>query len=137
MTNETYLVVSYFASGLLCLGLTLAAYVWLRRSVNGIASALPQENWGKVLKKAFPLSTILFAFSSFLAVDYYGGCGQKTYADIIKERSYLVEMNQKQVSNTLMAIVSAVLLWGLIVLLSLLVIQRARKAERPETPPPS
>jgi len=137
MTNETYLVVSYFGAGALCLGLALAAYVWLRRSVNGIASALPQENWGKILRKSFPISTILFAFSSFLAVDYYGGCGQKPYADIIRERSYLVEMNQKQVSQTLLAILFAVSVWGVIILLSLFAIQRAGKAGRQESPPHS
>lgn len=135
MTNETYLIVSYFTAGLCCIALALAAYLWLRRSVNGIAAAMPQKRWGSILKRTFPISVILFAFSSFLSVDYSNGCEGKPYNKIIENRSYLVEMNHKQGSQTLLAIAFAVALWGLIVIFSLFAIERARKAAQVEAPP--
>jgi hypothetical protein len=45
MSNETYLMVSYFVVGLICLGLGFAAYHWLRCPPHGIAAALSQRNW--------------------------------------------------------------------------------------------
>jgi hypothetical protein len=132
MTNETYLIVSYFVAGLVCLALALIAYLWLRRPVNGIADMLPNRNWGRLLRKCFPFTTILFAFSTFLSVDYYGGCGKKPYKEIIENRSYLVDKNKEQVSQTLAAITLVVFLWGIIVLLGLVSVSRALTAREPE-----
>lgn len=118
MSNETYLIVSYFAVGMLCLGLALAASRWLRRPAEGIADSLPHESWKKFIRRAFPLSTVLFVLSSCLSVDYYG-CGMKNYQGILADRSYIVARNAEQISKALQAIIWSVGVWSIILVVAL------------------
>ena len=119
MSNEAYLIASYFITGVLCLLLSLAAYLWLRRPTKGIADSLPHAKWGKIIRKTFPLSTILFVLSSFLSVNYYG-CQQKKYSDILNDRSYITAKNSEQISQSLNAILWSVGGWSVVLAVALL-----------------
>jgi hypothetical protein len=118
MSNETHLVVSYFSVGVVCLGIALLAYLWLRQPTMGIAHSLPQENWRKVIRKAFPLSTILFVLASCLSVNYYG-CAQKNYDQIVSDRSYIAAKNSEQISESLDAVVWSVAVWSIVLAVGL------------------
>ena len=132
MRNDQFLIASYFVTSLLCLGLAVAAYLWLRRPVEQIFSALPRQDWGKVLKKAFPASTILLALSGFLSVSYYG-CTNRSYANIVSDHAYIISVNQQQIAATLSSIVVAVFVWAVIVVVNLWSIRREQaKRESPE-----
>ena len=111
MSNETYLIVSYFGAVALCSGLGIAAYLWLRRPAEGIAGALPYENLRKIIRRGFPPSTILFALSWCLSVNYYG-CGQRKYSEIVNDRSYIAKKNAEQVSEAMQGIIWSVALWS-------------------------
>jgi hypothetical protein len=128
MSNETYLIVSYLAAGLLCFLFGWGACVWLRRSVNGIADAVPQRKWGDLLRRSFPISLVLFALISFLSVTYYGGCDPRTYEKIVTDRDYITQVNQQQLSKSLDSLALAVGIWGGIILLGLVAIRRAEKS---------
>ena len=118
MSNETYLIGSYFTVGLLSLGIALAAYQWLRRPMAGIADALPQENWKRIIRRGFPLSTILFVLASCLSVSYYG-CAQKEYAEIVSDRSYVMLKNSEQISKSLDGVIWGVGAWSVILAVAL------------------
>lgn len=124
MSNEAYLIASYFGAVVLCLSLGLAAHLWLRRPLRKVADLLPQKNWGRIIRRAFPLSTILFALSGCLSVDYYG-CGQKGYKEIVSDRSYITSKNAEQISEALNGIIWGVGLWSAILVVAL------RTAPRP------
>jgi hypothetical protein len=128
MPNETFLIFSYFLFALICLGLGLAVYLWLRRPFERVIGALPRRAWSSVLKKSFPLSTLLFAFSAFLSVRYYGGCENRLYKDIVADRAYMIAKNQEQLSRTLNSLAVDLFLWAAILILTLL-INRRGKAE--------
>jgi hypothetical protein len=119
MSNEAYLIVSYFGAGVFCLLLSLAAYLWLRRPTEGIADSLLHKNWQKIIRKAFPLSTILFVLSSCLSVNYYG-CQLKKYSEILNDRSYIAAKNAEQISQSLNAILWSVAVWSIILAVALL-----------------
>ena|SRR5882724_11856261 len=119
MSNEAYLIVSYFIVAVLCLLLGLAAYFWLRRPAEGIADSLPHEKWRKIIRKAFPLSTILFVLSSCLSVNYYG-CQQKKYSEILNDRSYITAKNSEQIAQSLNAILWSVAVWSIVLAVALL-----------------
>jgi hypothetical protein len=129
MGNDAFLIASYFAGGLICVCLGLAAYAWLRRPVVQIADALPQRSWGGVLKRSLPASMILFALSAFLSVKY-DSCGTRSYKDILSDHSYMITKNQEQISETFSSITVAVFLWGAIILFALLAIRRAQAATK-------
>ena len=65
----------------------------------------------------FPAGLVLPAFLGFVAVSYRG-CG-KPYEEIVKERSYLIQKNQEQISSILFWIAVALLFWDLIIVLAL------------------
>ncbi len=110
MSNEAYLIVSYFGAGVICLGLVLAAYFWLRRPIQGVADSLPQKNWRQIIRRGFPLSTILFVLSGCLSVSYYG-CGHEEYGnynEILNDRSYITKKNAEQLSKALEGVIWSV-----------------------------
>jgi hypothetical protein len=117
MTNDRYLIVSYFAVAALAIAFAGAAWLYLRRSFCGIAQALSKGNLSRILKAMFPAGLFLPAFLGFVSVSYRG-CGM-SYKDIVKERSYLIQKNQEQISSILLWIVAALLFWDLAILLAL------------------
>jgi len=124
MSNEQYLVVSYFFVGALSTVIAMAAYAFLRRPLDGLARSFPNRNLAPVLKKLFPAGLVLPALAGFLSVTYRS-CGE-SYSSIIASRSYLVGKNQEQLSAICFSLMLAVLGWGVVIVLSL-VSQRKRR----------
>jgi len=117
MTNDRYLIVSYFAVAAMTITFAGTTWLYLRGSFRGITQALSSGNLSRILKVMFPAGLFLPAFLGFLSVSYRG-CG-KSYEDIVKERSYLVQINQEQISSILLWIVAALLFWDLVILFAL------------------
>ena len=114
MTNEQYLVVSYFTVGLLSFAFALATYLLLRHSFIGVTQAV-RGKLSIILRRLFLIGIILPALVGFFSVSFRS-CSKETYVQIIADRSYLVAKNQEQLSTSLSHIVIALLLWGLIIL---------------------
>jgi len=87
---------------------------------------MPQKKWQSLLRRAFPLSTVLFVLSATLSVNYYGGCNPTSYDKLVENRDYIISKNQEQISQSLNAIVWSVALWSVIILVCLLAIQRGK-----------
>jgi hypothetical protein len=117
MTNDRYLIVSYFAMAALAIGFAGATWLYLRRSFRGITQTLPTSDLSRILRAMFPAGLFLPALLGFASVSYRG-CG-KSYEEIVKERSYLIQKNQEQISSILLWIAGALLFWDLIILLAL------------------
>jgi hypothetical protein len=118
MSNEQYLIVSYFLVGGLSIVIAMAAFMCLRRPLAGLARAFPDRNLASVLKRLFPAGLVLPALAGFLSVSYRS-CEHESYKSIIADRSYLVGKNQEQLSAICFFLMLAVLAWGVVVLLSL------------------
>jgi hypothetical protein len=114
MTNEQYLLVSYFTAGLLSFAFALATYLLLRHSFIGVTQAV-RGKLSIILRRLFFIGIILPALVGFFSVSFRS-CSKETYVQIIADRSYLVAKNQEQLSTSLSYIVIALLLWGLIIL---------------------
>ena len=100
MTNEQYLIVSYFCVAAISVVIGFAAYLWLRAPFYGIAAALPWKAFRDLLAWLFPVGILLPAFLGFISVSYKG-CLVKDYNQIVAKRSYLVSKNQEQISASL------------------------------------
>jgi len=110
MTNEQYLVVSYFCVAAVSLAMGFAAYAWLRRPLREFASALPWKGVRGLLLRLFPAGIVLPALLGFVSVSYRG-CNIQDYNKIIANREYLVAKNQEQISSTSVHVVWAVFAW--------------------------
>ena len=128
MTNEQYLVVSYFTVGLLSLGFALATYLLLRHSFIAITQAVGGK-LSIILRRLFFIGIILPALFGFFSVSFRS-CSKETYVQIIADRSYLVVKNQEQLSTSLSHIVVALLLWGLIILGAFIINKNHKIVER-------
>jgi hypothetical protein len=117
MSNEQYLIVSYFFVGVLSIVIAMVAYAFLHRPLAGLTGAFPNRNLASVLKKLFPAGLVLPALAGFLSVSYQS-C-HASYQSIIADRSYLVGKNQEQISATCLFLMLAILGWGVVALLYL------------------
>jgi len=124
MNNEQFLIFSYFIVCALVIAVALAVYAYLRHALAGMTQTFRNSHLGVILKELFPVGLVLPALAGFLSVNYRS-C-MESYATIIADRSYLVERNQEQVMRACLFLMVALLVWGVLVLISL--------ATRPENP---
>jgi H+/Cl- antiporter ClcA len=117
MTNDRYLIVSYFVVAALAVALACATWLYLRRSFWGISQSLSEGNFSRIWNAMFPAGLFLPAIFGFISVSYYG-CSM-SYEKIVKDRSYLIHKNQEQISSILLWIAGALLFWNLIIALAL------------------
>jgi hypothetical protein len=115
LTNEQYLIVSYFACAALSVAAGIMVYLYLRRPFAAVADAASGKHLPTILKRLFPCGLLFPALLGFLSVSYQG-CG-KSYADIVASREYLFARNHEQISAILFCVVVAVLFWNLIAIL--------------------
>jgi hypothetical protein len=118
LTNDRYLIVSYFVCAALSVAAGILVYLYLRRPFAGVADAASGKHLPTILKRLLPCGLVFPALLGFLSVSYRG-CNRTTYTEIVESRSYLVAKNQEQISAILFYVLVAVLFWNLIALLIL------------------
>jgi len=126
MSNEQYLIASYFVTGALALAIAVMTYLCLRRSFGGIAEAVPNGTVGGILKRLFLPGITFASLAGFLSVSFRS-CEKDTYAKIVADRAYLVAKNHEQVSSSLWHVIAALFVWCVILLVPLAMM---RKRER-------
>ncbi len=123
MSNERYLVISYCVFAVVSLGLGALAYRLLAVPFAAIARATAGAR-APVLRRALGTSIIMAALVGFLSVSYnLRGC--MSYEQVVQDRQYLVQMNQRQLQSTGNWLVVAVFLWCAVVLICLVAQRRA------------
>jgi hypothetical protein len=131
MTNERYLIASYFVGAALSVGLGTIVYLFIRRSFGGVADAASSKRLSSILKRLLPCGLLFPALLGFVSVSYQG-CNRMTYEEIVQNRNYLVEKNQEQISSVLLYILVAVVFWNVIVLLILKYAQNGGNKSQPQ-----
>jgi|SRR5579859_112638 len=129
MTNEQFLVVSYFLIAAFSLIIGLGAYVWLRESFAETVTALPWKGFPSLLKRLFPIGLLFPALLGFISVSYRG-CPEKKYDEIVADRSYVVAKSQEQVGASLVHVVWAILAWCTLIAILMAVKRRSELKHR-------
>lgn len=130
MSNEHYLIVSYFLVAVVSLCLGAAVYRVLRTPFAAIAEAATGKLGSRSLTRALAVFMTLAAVVGFLSVSYTQRACTKSYEQIVRDRDLLVRINQEQLQQTSDWIVSAVFLWCVVALLCLLAWRRSRATDR-------
>ena len=123
MTNEQYLIASYFCFAAVSAAIGFGAFIWLRAPFHEIVAAFPWKTARELLLRFFPVGIVLPALLGFISASYKG-CNVKEYDQIIAQRSYLVSKNQEQLSASLIHVVWAVFAWCALIAILLAVKQR-------------
>jgi hypothetical protein len=123
MSNERYLVVSYFAFAVLCFGLGLFVYYILRRPFEGIADAIVGKARSTLVKRVLILSMTVASVLGFLGVSYnQQGCVK--YEQVIQDRKGLVDRNVEQVQGATGWIARTLFVWGVVIAIGLAATQK-------------
>jgi hypothetical protein len=126
MSNEQYLVTSYFAVAGLSGLIALAAFDYLWRSFTSLTEASSWREFSALLRRVFPAGLLLPSLAGFFSVTYFS-CDRSTYERIISDREYLVQVNHQQVSMSMWYLAIAVLLWAAIAVGIVTIIRRGDK----------
>ena len=118
MTNEEYLITSYFAVCIICIGLSVLIYALLKDSFEKTVSSYTGTKLPIILKRWFFIGILFPALMGFFSVSYRDCKG--SYKNIITDKTYLVFKNQAQLSAATWYLVFALVIWSLVVALILL-----------------
>jgi heme/copper-type cytochrome/quinol oxidase subunit 1 len=125
LTNDQYLIASYFVCAALSIVVSVLVYLYLRRSFASVVDAASGKHLPSMLKRLFPCGLIFPALLGFVSVSYQG-CDRTTYKEIVESREYLIAKNHAQISAVLFYILVAVLFWNLVAFLILRLAQHGR-----------
>ena len=123
MTNDHYLLVSYFVVGFVSLCLGVAAYRVFRKPFAAIAERVAGKSRSLLLKRALAASMTLAGVLGFLSFSYtQKGC--MNYEQVVKDRDYLVQANREQLQHAGNWIAAVVFVWSAVVLICLVMIEK-------------
>ena len=125
MTNEQYLIVSYFSVAAGAVVLALVTWLAFRGPLRRLTEETRSGGLRRFLRRAFPVVLVLMVLSGFCSVSFYS-CDVTTYKQVIANRSYLEHKNYEQVSAVLNWLVVALFLWGFVLAIFLIVLERER-----------
>ena len=131
MTNEQYLIVSYFAviggGALLAAVTALLLRGSLRRAVSGLLRPV-----GVALRRMLPTWLILLVLFAFMSVSYMD-CSHSTYDDVVNDRDHMVIVTHRQTSKVLLYLAVALLAYAAVLGVALIVCPGEGKARPAET----
>ncbi len=119
MTNEEYLITSYFAVGIICIGMSVLIYALLKNSFAKTVSLYSGSKLPIILKRLFFIGILFPALMGFFSVSYRDCKG--SYKSIIADKTYLIAKNQAQLSAATWYLVFALVIWSLVVALILMI----------------
>ena len=112
MTNEQYLVVSYFSAvvGGVVLAVVTAMIVRgpLRRAVGGAFRPL-----GRLVRRVLPAWLVLMVLLAFTMVSYFD-CSHHSYRQIVEDRPHLISVTRTQSRYMLICLGLALLVYVLV-----------------------
>ena len=116
MSNDTYLLLTYFAA--LSVTVLLAGYVVvsLHKSFAELMSQLFHGKPALVLSRMFSSSIWLIALLGFSTISMMSSCaGIDNYADVVVDKVYVYGKARTQISAAASYLSSGLLVWGLVV----------------------
>lgn len=128
VTNEQYLLVSYFAA--IVAGLVMAAgtVALLNQSLAGaLTGGLKSLN--KLMRRFFRGWVVLTVLLGFMSVSYFD-CEHETHRKIVEDRDHLVRKTHQQAAAMCNYLAVGLIVYGIVMVVFLWA--KARAAQRPE-----
>jgi hypothetical protein len=116
MTNDHFLIVSYFAVGAISLVFGTAVFCILRHPFEESLRFFARRNLATALKRLFPVGIIVPALLGFVSVAYET-CGKETYDQVVRDRQYLIQKSHEQLSSVCLTLFIAIMFWNVLFIL--------------------
>ena len=130
MSNDAYLILTYFAA--LSASILVAAYIYvsLQDSFSALLSELLQRTSARRLGSMFSSSIWLVAILGFSSISMMSSCaGIHDYADVVVDKVYVYGKARTQISAAATYLYAGLLLWGVVV--SVLVVGNKKRGKQP------
>jgi hypothetical protein len=98
----------------------------LRPSFERLTQLALKTPFARILRAGFPVGIILPALAGLMSVSFVS-CTHPTYEEIVADGQYLVQKNQEQLMMALYFLLAALLAWGSLALVVLVLGRRARE----------
>ena len=122
MSNERYLIISYFVLAVVCLALGVFVRQILRKPFAAVVDATVGTR-SHLVKKALTVTLTVAGVLGFLGYSYnQKGC--ISYEQVIQNRQTLVDANVHQVQGASYWIALTVIAWGVVVVIFLKALQK-------------
>lgn len=129
MSNERYLIVSYFVFAVVCPGLGVLVYYILRRPFERIAEVIFGKNSSGWLRRALMVTMTAASTLGFLGYSYNEkGC--VSYEQVIAKRYSLENANVEQVQGATNWIIGTLFAWGVVVVIGLAAVRKRKSDSR-------
>ena len=97
MTNEQYLIVSYFSAAGGGVAAAVLTALLLRSRLREAVSSLVKPI-GRVMRRVLPTWLILLVLFAFMSVSYID-CSHHTYQEVVEDRPHMVRITHKQLED--------------------------------------
>lgn len=129
MTNERYLVATYFCAVALGVLAASGCALLLRRSLAELTRVCMPTRSGRSLRAGVPIGLVLSCLLGLVSVPYINSCsGRPTYQEVVADRSYLTATSHAMVAAALSNLIYALL--GFAMLIAVLLAAHARRTRR-------
>jgi hypothetical protein len=113
VSNEQYLYLSYFLAVPAGVVLAVAVVLVLTRPLREATAEPTLTRLGSILRRAMPSWLIASVLLGFLSVSYID-CAHHDFADVVKERDYLVEKSHEQASKMMYYLAGGIVVYGFV-----------------------
>ena len=120
MTNEAYMIASYFTMGGVSILIGLITYVVMRKPFKAALEVYSSEKVIRIFRRTFLYGLVFPAIAGFMSVSYYS-CSQDTYEKVVAKRDYLIGRNFEQTEAIFTYLLLALFVWTLIITVGVIV----------------
>ncbi len=97
MTNEQYLIVSYFSAAGGGIAVAVLTALLLRSRLRGAVRSLVKP-MGRIMRRLLPTWLILMVLFAFMSVSYLD-CEHHDYQQVVEDRPHMVDVTHNQLKD--------------------------------------